>query len=77
MNEAALRQDIRNDWTREELAALFALPFADLIFQAQTVHRRYFAPNAGADFHAFVDQDRRLPGGLRLLLAKRLASRRD
>ncbi len=45
MNAAALRDDIRNDWTREELATLFALPFADLIFQAQTVHRRYFAPN--------------------------------
>ena len=42
---AALRNDIRNNWTREELAALFARPFADLIFQAQTVHRRYFAPN--------------------------------
>ena len=37
--------DVRHDWTREELAALFVLPFADLIFQAQTVHRRHFAPN--------------------------------
>ncbi|MDE2133334.1 MAG: biotin synthase BioB [Alphaproteobacteria bacterium] len=37
--------DVRHDWTREELAALFALPFADLIFRAQTVHRRYFTPN--------------------------------
>ncbi|MGA7673978.1 MAG: biotin synthase BioB [Rhizomicrobium sp.] len=37
--------DIRHDWTREELAALFALPFADLIFRAQTIHRRHFAPN--------------------------------
>jgi biotin synthase len=36
---------IRHDWTREELAALFALPFADLIFRAQTVHRRHFAAN--------------------------------
>ena len=36
---------IRYDWTREELAALFALPFADLIYQAQTVHRRHFVPN--------------------------------
>ena len=42
---APFRDDIRNDWTRQELAALFALPFADLIFQAQTVHRRHFAPN--------------------------------
>ena len=37
--------DIRHDWTREELAELFALPFADLIFRAQTVHRRHFAAN--------------------------------
>jgi len=38
--------DVRNDWTREELRALFALPFSDLIFQAQSVHRRHFDANA-------------------------------
>ena len=27
-------------WTEEEVAALFELPFSDLIFQAQTVPRR-------------------------------------
>ncbi len=36
----------RHDWTQEEAAAVFALPFADLIFRAQTVHRRHFASNA-------------------------------
>ncbi|GAB5413972.1 MAG: biotin synthase BioB [Congregibacter sp.] len=36
---------IRHDWTREEIAALFALPFNDLLFRAQTVHRAYFDPN--------------------------------
>jgi biotin synthase len=36
--------DIRSDWTRAEIRALFALPFPDLIFQAQSVHRRYFDP---------------------------------
>ena len=30
---------VRNDWTREEIAALFDLPFDDLVFQAATVHR--------------------------------------
>ena len=30
---------VRHDWTREEIRALFALPFPELIFQAQTVHR--------------------------------------
>ena len=37
--------DLRHDWTRAEILDLFALPFADLVFQAQTVHRRYFDPN--------------------------------
>ncbi|MEM1298559.1 MAG: biotin synthase BioB [Pseudomonadota bacterium] len=29
-------------WTREEVDALFGLPFADLIFRAQQVHREHF-----------------------------------
>jgi biotin synthase len=37
---------IRTDWTRDEIAALFDLPFNDLLFQAQTVHRQNFDPNA-------------------------------
>ena len=37
--------EIRHDWTREEVEALFALPFNDLLFQAQTLHRQYFDPN--------------------------------
>jgi biotin synthase len=36
---------VRHDWTREEVEALYALPFNDLLFQAQTVHRQYFDPN--------------------------------
>ncbi|MFT3966861.1 MAG: biotin synthase BioB [Sphingobium sp.] len=31
--------DIRTDWTREEIAALFDLPFMDLLYEAQTIHR--------------------------------------
>jgi biotin synthase len=30
---------LRHDWALEEVEALFALPFQDLIFRAQTVHR--------------------------------------
>lgn len=37
---------IRHDWSREEVEHLFALPFNDLLFQAQTVHRQYHDPNA-------------------------------
>ena len=36
---------VRHDWTRGEIQALFELPFADLIFRAQTVHRRHFDAN--------------------------------
>lgn len=36
---------IRHDWTPSEVQALFALPFNDLLFQAQTVHRTHFNPN--------------------------------
>ena len=32
-------------WTVSEVAALFDLPFSDLLFQAQTVHRTHFDPN--------------------------------
>ncbi|MGE7139382.1 biotin synthase BioB [Luteibacter sp. NPDC031894] len=37
---------LRHDWSREEVERLFALPFNDLLFQAQTVHRQYHDPNA-------------------------------
>lgn len=36
---------IRHDWTIEQVEALFSLPFNDLLFQAQQVHRTYFDPN--------------------------------
>lgn len=32
-------------WTREGVEALFALPFADLLFRAQQVHRAHFDAN--------------------------------
>ena len=41
-----LVQAIRHDWTLPEIKALFAQPFNDLLFQAQTTHRQYFNPNA-------------------------------
>lgn len=33
----------RNDWTREQIAALFDLSFDDLMFRAQSVHRAHHA----------------------------------
>jgi biotin synthase len=41
--EAGLGQ-VRNGWTREEVRALFALPFPELIFRAAAVHREHFDP---------------------------------
>jgi biotin synthase len=35
----------RHDWTRAETEALHDLPFADLIFRAQGIHRCNFDPN--------------------------------
>ncbi len=34
---------IRHDWSKPEIQALFDLPFNDLIYQAQTVHRQKFS----------------------------------
>lgn len=36
---------VRHDWTLAQVNALYALPFNDLLFQAQTVHRQHFTPN--------------------------------
>jgi biotin synthase len=35
---------LRYDWTREEVRALFDLPFPELMFRAQSVHRAHFEP---------------------------------
>jgi biotin synthase len=36
---------IRHDWQSAEVQALFDLPFNDLLFKAQTIHRMHFNPN--------------------------------
>ena len=35
----------RHDWSREEIENLLDLPFNDLIYRAQTIHRQQFDPN--------------------------------
>ncbi len=35
---------VRRDWTRGQVRALFDLPFPDLIFHAQRIHRLHFDP---------------------------------
>jgi biotin synthase len=36
---------LRHDWDREEAEALYELPFADLMFRAQSIHRANFDAN--------------------------------
>lgn len=38
--------ELRHDWSRQEIRNLFDLPFMDLLFKAQTVHRAHFDANA-------------------------------
>ncbi len=40
----ALHAAPRSDWTRPQIAALFALPFPELIFRAASIHRAHFDP---------------------------------
>jgi biotin synthase len=40
----ALHDTPRSDWSREEIAALFTLPFPELMFRAASVHRAHFDP---------------------------------
>ena len=37
--------DARTDWSRPEIAALFELPFTELVFRAAQVHRAHHAPD--------------------------------
>jgi biotin synthase len=36
---------LRHDWTKAEIAALFDLPFMELVYQAASVHRQSFDPS--------------------------------
>jgi biotin synthase len=44
MNAITIDQ-VRHDWTREEVLELFERPFMDLLFEAQTIHRRFHTAN--------------------------------
>jgi len=37
--------NIRHDWTKEEIQAIYDTPLLDLIYKASTVHRQYHNPN--------------------------------
>jgi biotin synthase len=46
MSHAPALGALRHDWTRAEVRALFDLPFPELMFRAQSVHRQNFDPAA-------------------------------
>lgn len=37
--------DIRHDWNHQQVNDLYELPFIELLYRAQTIHREYFNPN--------------------------------
>jgi len=37
--------ELRHNWSKQEISTLFDLPFNDLLFQAQSIHRGHFDPN--------------------------------
>ena len=54
MNQIDMQQDararaplgaVRHDWTTEEILGLFRLPFPELVYTAQSIHRRHFDPD--------------------------------
>src|ERR1044072_1435261 len=46
IGDSSVTAEPRNDWTREQVAALFDLPLNDLLYMAQRLHRRNFDANA-------------------------------
>lgn len=42
MSHVSGAENLRHDWTSDEVQALFDLPFTDLIFRAQQAHRAHF-----------------------------------
>ena len=44
-SQAETAAEVRRDWSRDEILALFKMPFMDLVFEASRVHRLYHDPN--------------------------------
>ena len=40
----AVIDDVRHDWTPDQVEALYGLPFTELVYRAQTVHRHHHDP---------------------------------
>jgi biotin synthase len=42
---SASRSEVRHDWKRTEVQAVYRMPLPELVFQARGVHREYHAPD--------------------------------
>lgn len=42
---ASISEKLRHDWSRQEATEIYRLPFNDLLFRAQQIHRARFNPN--------------------------------
>ena len=39
-----MHNDITQDWTKEEISAIYNMPMLELLYRAATVHRMFFNP---------------------------------
>jgi len=42
---AGIEASVRNNWTKQEIADIYSLPFHELMYRASTVHRMYWDPS--------------------------------
>ena len=45
IKEDAASEALRHDWSRTEVAEIYRTPLTELVYRAQTVHRRFHAPD--------------------------------
>jgi biotin synthase len=43
--DSNVHPSVRNDWKKEEVAAIYHLPLPELLYRAATVHRQFHAPD--------------------------------
>jgi biotin synthase len=43
--QAPAAPDLRSDWSKAEVAAIYRTPLPELVFRAQTIHRQFNAPD--------------------------------
>ena len=52
--------DIRYDWTKEQIAEIYNTPLLELVYRAATIHRKYHNPNEVQISSLISIKDRRL-----------------